>query len=992
MAAMERLFIALIFLSCFTVSYTHVALRPASESILLALSETARTLPAVAVAPYKLQNDYVAVSYDPASAFINEFSFGALPPFTFDPDVFTLTVTSSLTTYVCQQFISATLTSSDIFTAVYACDGVSPSQANLTIDYSLCSSCTFLTIKPTWNIETRIDNTTVQSVLISLSTTSPVGAFDIIDNINRHDHVTFMRRNRTVGSMGIFVAAANPFTDHSIDNESGVTTLSMQTLNIGVALTDDYGIAFTTDLYIIGAYAMSAYWHLTTINYNERRTFSQCISYFAHKGRSKLTSSLKLAVGWDSNEYQLDLSTSEGMTQWTRLIDRASEIGITHFLTAPQNSATSSRSNATDDWGWEEKLFLTLGESIRQQTFIPCEQALPISIQSHIQYAASKNIRLVTPVYPPLGFLDPPNDSKWLYSCSNNRKCASLSSIEFQHYLLNLLIHFYKCTNISGYAFDYNSFLDPHHSIYSQWRGWQYILAQLRLTFPDIVIDHRQNAHMYGPWSWVSLTYTEPIRSDENPETYTIPYTGSAHTDHVSADVQRASTLYYLINDLCPMSLIPAFIGHQTERNYNNGSISWSSSHYIRDFDLLGFEYNLLSSVATAGLNMAHTLLPARDIEEYTYLPEYIIKFWKTWLLWTDQHLEMINNTIPIILTGINDDGVRSYDGWSLVDDAGQNGFIFIFVAEYPQRVVNITIDESTQFVQSLNNTTDPLLSSSTYYIVSEVYPESRHIALLSYGESVPVSVDGTSAAVYNIRSYNSLSDVDWPVIIGVTGDVTFADVQTLLLINVIGEAGTQHIVSVLCRTSAEAARINFISINGIKVDAFTVNNRVITVIKPLTFPSQYIPHSMRIGDVPPATFAGGVYNGTLTVSNELINELNERRRIYPIEWTDDELSVSWLSPHRPIIFISLKQAALAKEQSFIATVNGQSVIVRPAYNTRHRVDGRLLGYFLDMAEASPLTNITYIITVTLPSIPADSFIGLFLENHRRIILPSATS
>ena len=35
---------------------------------------------------------------------------------------------------------------------------------------------------------------------------------------------------------------------------------------------------------------------------------------------------------------------------------------------------------------------------------------------------------------------------------------------------------------------------------YAQWRGWMQILKALRTEYPDIVMDHRQSAHAYGPW------------------------------------------------------------------------------------------------------------------------------------------------------------------------------------------------------------------------------------------------------------------------------------------------------------------------------------------------------------------------------------------------------------------------------------------------------------------------------------------------------------
>ena len=64
------------------------------------------------------------------------------------------------------------------------------------------------------------------------------------------------------------------------------------------------------------------------------------------------------------------------------------------------------------------------------------------------------------------------------------------------------------------------------------------MLAALRSRFPAVVMDHRQRAHLYGPWASLAGSYAEPIAGDENPETYGIPI-ASLHADHVGADNAR---------------------------------------------------------------------------------------------------------------------------------------------------------------------------------------------------------------------------------------------------------------------------------------------------------------------------------------------------------------------------------------------------------------------------------------------------------------------
>ena len=86
---------------------------------------------------------------------------------------------------------------------------------------------------------------------------------------------------------------------------------------------------------------------------------------------------------------------------------------------------------------------------------------------------------------------------------------------------------------------DYTFFDDPREpNQYAQWRGWTRVLAALRSRFPAVVMDHRQRAHLYGPWASLAGSYAEPIAGDENPETYGIPI-ASLHADHVGADNAR---------------------------------------------------------------------------------------------------------------------------------------------------------------------------------------------------------------------------------------------------------------------------------------------------------------------------------------------------------------------------------------------------------------------------------------------------------------------
>ena len=106
---------------------------------------------------------------------------------------------------------------------------------------------------------------------------------------------------------------------------------------------------------------------------------------------------------------------------------------------------------------------------------------------------------------------------------------ASLADPKYQDYFARLLIDFVSTTGAGGFAWDYGINGDWRQpSTYAEWRGWMRVLKQLREAHPDVVMDHRQTAHRWGPWYQLAGSYTEPISGDENPESYGAGGNGAA--------------------------------------------------------------------------------------------------------------------------------------------------------------------------------------------------------------------------------------------------------------------------------------------------------------------------------------------------------------------------------------------------------------------------------------------------------------------------------
>ena len=469
-------------------------------------------------------------------------------------------------------------------------------------------------------------------------------------------------------------------------------------------------------------------------------------------------------------------------------------------------------------------------------------------------------------------------------------------------------------------------------------------------------MDHRYASQYDGPWSWITLNgYTSPLLSDENPETYPILYP-SLHTDKISADFMRRGNVELRLEHFAAMDAIPGFIGHQTERYLASGGLPWDDND-IRDFDLMGFSYSLLSNIATAGLNLIHTMLPARDLEEFYLLPTEFLQFWTYWLKWSDDHIEEIRNGIPF-----NDE-----QDWILMKSNGLDGFLFLFNPSYQQVNRTITFDGKLNIIKA---------PTSGYSLIKEIYPQERFLSYtVDYGNSIPFLLDGQSVTVYQIMfvSIDPQPTYQQPILLGISGDAVLEDVNTVRIEGVYGEAGTittRPIVVILTNTTS----ISHVYLNG-NEKQFQQNEQFITLTDPLTFPGLYLPRSSPI------------LNNTIMVSDLLLQQLQNRQLQYPISWTDKELNdASWLDPHRLLLFICILHPN--DQWNITAQINNNPVNVRKGYNTRDHIDrDRFMGFYIDLTGIITQANMEYHITVNLPQVDPGQFQGLFLENIERILV-----
>jgi hypothetical protein len=254
-----------------------------------------------------------------------------------------------------------------------------------------------------------------------------------------------------------------------------------------------------TDAFVLGFASLMKYnVPQSEVNLGERKAFVDCVTSLLLDRDARANSTVKINVAWDQNDYQIDVASDSGVTEYKRIIDRNSQLGVTHLVYGPGNTLHSTRHNSTG-WGWEGILWLSMGEKIRQGSWSPLSDPVPADILDMVVYAKSKGVSLVAYIYPCLAFQQFPD--------AIIDGSANLAHPQFSSWLLSTLSAFVSSTGIGGFAWDHDIFAGDAKLMNAQWSSWMFILSQLRAQFPLLVMDHRQNNHLWGPWFVAASIY-----------------------------------------------------------------------------------------------------------------------------------------------------------------------------------------------------------------------------------------------------------------------------------------------------------------------------------------------------------------------------------------------------------------------------------------------------------------------------------------------------
>jgi len=687
---------------------------------------------------------------------------------------------------------------------------------------------------------------------------------------------------------------------------------------------------------------------------------TRCVDAFALFRPKK---SLRVHVPWCENDYQIDVAAPAGRAEWKRILDQCAAIGCDHTLFTPANSAVAPLQDNADAWGWENCLWLGLGQKIRKGEWNIEKDPIPPSIQEMLDYAKAKKVKLVAYAYPTLGWKQNPEWTAWCSNKTGGYVGVDTGVRSFQDWFVDQLVAFQERTGISGYSFDhwwiaYEPTKEGHKptSKYAQWHGCRRILEELRRRIPDVVIDGRQQYQWFGAWTWLGGSYPHPTTNDEQPGSFeNFP---DLHFSRVSGDRQRWATWYYRMEQFTPWELVPGYMTHQTPRGDAKGRTVRDRPFHTRDWDLLGWRYSVISSIATAPFNHVVDLLPARDETEFEHFRPEDQRWLREWMNWTDKNRATLKRLRPIIGPPV----LGRVDGTAAV--VGDRGFVFLFNPNYRELNAEFRLDASIG------------LTKGDAFVLRELYPrEGRLLAKPElgpwpFGDTVRLPIKGPEALVVEVVPAAS---VKLPALLNARGHASLKG-DTLILAGVEGEVGSRASLTVLVPAKRVLSKA---IVNGRAATAFAQKGGHVTV--PVAFAGKRFDHCQQLGSCD-RNFSNTVFRADFSVPQRVFAQLAARRNAWPVPYTEEELLATWRGSDRLLLYAHI--ADPDDKWAVGLKINGQPVELKKAYGDvwplgRERT---FTGFYADVSNLKPDTR--YEAEVTLPDgLRPGQFQGLFFEN-----------
>ncbi len=415
-------------------------------------------------------------------------------------------------------------------------------------------------------------------------------------------------------------------------------------------------------------------------------------------------------------------------------------------------------------------------------------------VKQILTYMKSKGIRPLGVIHPGTnfpdnrtpGFVDKP---EWcVLGADGKRDLRNIAlSRQYMDFLWQAMHQLTSEHDLGGWLYDilfFHKDYDTSHgylpgvaSLYPQWRNMLDLNLKLHQVFPDLFLGGWVGWIEHGPW------FHQGLAVAHNGHDHFIDLHVNFHSfrpDHMVANNIRLSNYFSRTS-----RMVPAYVSNTTVGHYKFDIPAW---------DRLGYQYSLLSNIATSRAPGHLTIIPDERAGE-TFLPEER-EFIDKWLTWAREHEDYYE--LDTVLFGApSPEGV---DGYAYCKPS--DGILFICNSSNTSESVSVRLDDSIR------------LTDGGPFVIRERYPQDRYrigpdAGLFARGSSLAVRVPGQTVMVFEIRKYRPGEHL----LLGTSGRIDRSDDGIVRLACVTGEAGRDAWLGI----AGWAEPIREIYVNGVK-------------------------------------------------------------------------------------------------------------------------------------------------------------------------------
>jgi hypothetical protein len=165
--------------------------------------------------------------------------------------------------------------------------------------------------------------------------------------------------------------------------------------------------------------------------------------------------------------------------------------------------------------------------------------------------------------------------------------------------------------------------------------------------------------------------------------------------------------------------------------------------------------------------------------------------------------------------------------------------------------------------------------------------------------------------------------------------------------------------------------KLKTLVVNG-KSLPFTQRGRYASA--PMAFGGTAFSHSQEL---PLRSTSDGSFTGAFTLPSRIKAQLERRRELWPIPWTQEDYATTWLVPERLLLFLQMVEPSDAMLVQ--ANIDGSPITLSRAYASVREDSQCFVGWYADLSKLAVDTPHT--VQLALPPMERSHFQGLFFDN-----------